>query len=106
MNILIADLDEDAAAFGEEVARDCEAVAEVGEVGMDAEFPGVAEGADLFGLARGILGLAVLHVALAGADLPVGAEFDAVGRANVNHLDLAFKPFLFSQRCHHKEGIA
>ena len=35
---------------------------------MDAELPGVAEGLDLLGLAGGVLGLAVLDVALAGAD--------------------------------------
>lgn len=46
MNIFIADLDENAAAFGEEFAGDGEPVAEVGEIGMDAEFPGVAEGAE------------------------------------------------------------
>jgi hypothetical protein len=51
MDIFIADLDEDAATFGEQFACGGEPVAEVGEIGMDAEFPGVAEGADLFGLA-------------------------------------------------------
>ena len=106
MNIFIADLDEDAAAFGEEFAGDGEPVAEVGEIGMDAEFPGVAEGADLFGLARGVLGLAVLHVALAGADLPVGAELDAVGRVDVDRLDLALEAFLLGERVHHQQGVA
>ena len=79
LHIVIADLDEDRAGVGEEVAGDGEAVAQVGEVAVDAVAPGVAEGFDLLGLAGGVFGLAVLDVALAGADLPVGAELDAVG---------------------------
>ena len=71
MDVFIADLDEDGAGFGEEFAGGGEAVAEVGEIGMDAEFPGVAEGADLFGLAGGVLGFAVFDIAFAGGDLIV-----------------------------------
>jgi hypothetical protein len=66
VDVLVADLDEAAAALGEQVPRHDEAVAEVGEVGVDAEFPGVAEGLDLLDLAAGVFELAVLHVALAG----------------------------------------
>ena len=47
MHIFIADLDEDGAGVGEEVAGGGEPVAEVGEVGVDAVAPGVAEGFDL-----------------------------------------------------------
>ena len=71
MDIDVTNLDEDAAGFGEEFAGGGEAVAEVGEIGMDAEFPGVAEGADLFGLAGGVLDFAVFDIAFAGGDLPV-----------------------------------
>ena len=106
VDILVADLDEEASAFGEEFAGEDEAVAEVGEVGVDAEFPGVAEGADLFGLAGGVLGLAVLDVALAGGDLPVGAEVDAVGRVEVDHLDLALEALFFGEGGHDEEGVA
>ena len=66
-----------------------EPVAQVRQVGVDAELPGVAEGLDLLGLTGDVLDLAVLHVALAGRDLPVGAELDAVRRVDVDHLDLA-----------------
>ena len=89
MDVLVADLDEAAAALGEQVPRDDEPVAQVGEVRVDAEFPGVAECLDLLDLEAGVFELAVLHVALAGADLPVRAELDAVGRVHVDHLDLA-----------------
>ena len=106
MHILIPDLHENAAALGQQLAGDDQPVAQVGQVGMDAQLPGVAEGLDLFRLAGGVLGLAVLHVALAGADLPVGAELDAVGRVEVDHLDLALEPFLLGQRGHHQQRIA
>ena len=44
---------------------------------MDAQLPGVTKGAYLFGLAGGVLGPAVLDVALLGEDQPLGAELDA-----------------------------
>ena len=46
-------------------------VAQVSQIRMDAQFPGVAKGAHLFGLAGGVFGFTVFHVALAGGDLPV-----------------------------------
>ena len=81
MDVLVADLHEDATALSEQVAGGDEAVAQVGQqvgqVGVDAQLPGVAERLDLLDLAGGVLELAVLDVALAGGDLPVGAELDA-----------------------------
>ena len=44
-----------------------QAIAQVCQIRMDAQFPGVAERADLLRLARGVLGLPVLHVPLARA---------------------------------------
>ena len=74
MHVLVADLHEDAPALGQQFAGDDEPVAEVRQVGVDAELPGVAERLDLLRLARGVLGLAVLDVALAGGDLPVASR--------------------------------
>ena len=71
MDILIANLHEDAASLGEQIAGHDQAVTEIGKVGVNAQLPRIAEGAHLFGLARSVLGLAVFHVALAGAHLPV-----------------------------------
>ena len=51
MHILIPDLHEDAAGFGEQFAGDDEPVAQIGQVGVDAEFPCVAERPDLLRLA-------------------------------------------------------
>ena len=47
------------AALGQQVAGHGEAVAQVGQVGVDAVAPGVAEGLDLLGLAGDVVGLAV-----------------------------------------------
>src|SRR5438105_11427260 len=86
MEVLFSNLHKYAPALGEQLASGGEAVAEVGQVGMDAELPGVAEGFDLLGLAGEVFGFGVLDVAFLGRDLPVGAELDAVGRVEVDHL--------------------
>ena len=97
MHVLVADLDEYAAGLGEQVAGDGQPVTQVGEVGVVAELSGIAEGTHLFRLAGGVFGLAILHVALAGAHLLVGAELDAIGRVDVDRLDLPLEPFLLGQ---------
>ena len=51
MDVFVGDLDEAGAGFVQQFLGDEQAVAEVAEVGVDAEFPGVAEGLDLFGFA-------------------------------------------------------
>ena len=89
MDIFIADLHEDGAGIGEEIAGDGEAIPQVGEVAVDAVAPGVAEGFDLLGLAGDVVGLAVLHVAAGGGPLEVAVELDAVGRVEVDALHLA-----------------
>ena len=40
------------------------------------------------------------------AHLPVAAEFDAVGRVQVDHLHPTFHPFFLGQRGHHLQRIA
>ena len=106
VHILVADLDEDTAALGQQVARHRQAVAQVGEVGVDAVAPGVAEGLHLFGLARQVVGLAVLHVAAGGGPLEVGVELDAIGRVDVDALHLALQPLALGQARHHLQPVA
>jgi hypothetical protein len=89
VHILIADLHEDRAGLGEQIAGDGQPVAQVGEVAVDAVAPGVAERFDLLRLARDVVGLAVLHVAAGGGPLEVAVELDAVGRVEVDALHLA-----------------
>lgn len=43
VDVFIGDLDKDGAGFAQEFPLQEQAVAQVGEVGVDAEFPGVAE---------------------------------------------------------------
>ena len=88
------------------VAGGGEAVTEIRQVAVDAEFPGVAERLDLLRLARQVLGLRVLHVPLAGAHLPVAAELDAVGRVEVDALHAPAEPLLLSQTGHHHQAVA
>ena len=106
MDVLIANLDEARTGFGEQVLGNHEPITEIGQVGVDAEFPRVAEGFDLLHLAGGILDLAVLDVALPRGYLPVAAELDAVRGIDVDHLDLAAQRFAFGQTRHDVEGIA
>ena len=71
MDVFVANLDEDRAGVGEQVAGDGQAVAQIGQVGVDAVAPGVAEGFDLLGLAADVGLPAVLDVARARRNLPV-----------------------------------
>ena len=71
MHIFIADLDEDRTRISQQIARDGKTVAQVGQIGVDAVAPGVAEGFDLFGLAGDVVDLAVLHVAAGRGPLEV-----------------------------------
>ncbi len=89
MYVFVADLDEAGAGLGEQVPRHQQSVAQIRQIRVDAQFPRVPKSLDLLGFSRGVFELAVLDVALAGGHLPVGSELDAVGRVDVDHLDLA-----------------
>ena len=106
MHIFIPDLHEHAARLGQQFAGGRQPLAQVGQVRVNPQLPRVAEGPNLLGLAGGVLGLAVLHVALAGADLPVGAELDAVGRVEVDGLHPAAEALLFGQAGHDQQRVA
>ena len=88
MDVLVTDLDKATARLGEQFARDEKPVAQVRQVRVDPQLPRVAEGLDLLGLTGCIGDVAVLDVPLAGGRLPIGAELDAIGRVDVDHLDL------------------
>ena len=103
MDIFIANLHEDGAGIGEEIAGDGEPVPQVGEVAVDAVAPGVAEGFDLLGLAGDVVGLAVRHIAAGGGPLEVRIEFDAVGRVDVDALYFAAKALALRQARHDLE---
>jgi len=106
MNVLFTDLDEDGAGFVEEVAGEEEAVAEIGQVGVDAELPGVAEGANHFGFLGEVFVFAIFDVAASDEGLEIGAVADAVGRVYINHLDLAGHALFFEEGVHDEERIA
>ena len=106
MDVFIADLEEETAAIGEEFARDSQPVAEIRQVGVDAEFPCISECANLFGLECHVLLLRIADVWFSSADLPVASEFDAVRRIEVYRLHLAFECFLLGEGVHDEEGVA
>ncbi len=105
VQVLVVDLYEDAAAFGQQFARQQQAVAQVGQIRVDAQLPGVAVGFDLFRFVGEVFVL-VLHVAAVEARLEVAGVPDAVGRVDVDHLHLAGHALLDQERVHHQQTIA
>lgn len=76
VNVFVTNLDENAARLRKQVAGDGEAITQVGEIGIDAVFPCVTEGLDLFDLAGDVLGFAICNVALISCRLPVTVELN------------------------------
>ena len=106
MDILVADLHEYGAGVGQQVAGHGEAVAQVGQVGVDAVAPSVPESPDLLRLAGDVGGVAVPHVAAGGGPLEVGVEADAVGRVDVDALDLSTQSLPLGHGGHHLQAVA
>src|SRR5438034_521595 len=102
MSILVADLHENAAGIGKKVACDGKAIAEIGEVAMDAIAPSVPEGFDLLRLAGDVADV-ILYVATGSTPLEVAVELDAVGRIDVNALHPAAQPLAFGEAGHDLE---
>ena len=85
------------AGFGQQVSGDSEAVAQIGEVGVDAIAPGITKGFDLFRFAGDMTGVAVFDISTGGGPLEVGVEFDAVRWIKIDALHLAAQAFAFCQ---------
>ena len=73
---------------------------------MNAEFPGVPEGANLLRLAGQVLVLAVGDLAPVHEGLEVGAVADAVRRVEVDRLHLPAEALLLDQAVHHQQAVA
>jgi len=97
MNVLVADLNEDATGLGKKFATKQKAIAEIGEVRVNPQLPRIPKRLDHFGLLRQVRIAAVLHVALADEGLEVAAVLDAVGRVDVDHLHLPGQALLDQQ---------
>ena len=106
MDVLLADLHEAASAFVQQLAREQQAIPQVGQVGVDAELPGVPEGADRLRLAGQVLVPSVGHVLPMDEGLEVGAVADAVGRIDVDHLHLPAEALLLQEAVHHQQAVA
>jgi hypothetical protein len=106
MQIFKPDLHEDRAAVGEEVAGDGQAVAQISQIRMDAVAPGVAEGFDLLGLTGDVVLVSVLDVAAGRRPLEIRVEADAVGRVDIDALNLAAQRFALGEARHHRQAVA
>ena len=104
MNVFVADLNEAASGFGEQVSRDGEAIPQIGKVGIDAVAPRIAKGFDHLGLLRDVL--AVLNVGGGCGPLEIGIEFDPVRRVDVDALHFPAQAFALGERSHDLERIA
>jgi|ERR1700675_1051974 len=96
VDVFVGDLDEDGTGFMEEVAGEQEAVAEIRQIGVDAEFPSVAESSNHLRLLSQVFVLITrVKRFLIDEGLEIGAVANAVGRVDVDHLDLAGHAFFF-----------
>ena len=66
MQVFVADLDEYGAAFCEQVSGDGQAVAQIGEIRVDAVSPSVSERFDLLGFSGDVVCVAVSDVSAGG----------------------------------------
>ena len=92
--------------LGAAVARKQEAVAQICQVRVQSQFPGIAIGLHHLRLARHVRIVVVRHIAFADERLKVGAEFHPVRRVDVDHLHLAAEALVVQQRVHHDERVA
>ena len=106
MHILITNLHKHAPAVGQQFPRQQQAVAQIGQVGMDAQFPGVPESFDHLRLLGQVLVLFILHIPLVHKGLEVRAVLDAVGRVDVDHLHLSGHALLLQQGVHDDQAVA
>ncbi len=105
MDVLVADLNEAASALMEKFAGQQQAVPQVRQVRVNAEFPSIPERANLLGLGGQVGILAVGHFAPVDERLEVGAVAYAVGRVHVDHLDVPAETLLLDQAVHDEKAV-
>ena len=105
MHIVIRNLHKAGARFSKQFTCKHKAIAQVREIAVDTQFPGIPEGLDHLWLTRERL-VIVLDIAVVEFHLPVGAILDAVGRVDIDHLHPAGHSLPLQQGVHHQKGIA
>ena len=106
LQILIRNLHKHTPRLAQQLLRQQQPVAQVGQVGVNPQLPGVAESLDHLRFLGQVLVLAILDDARADEWLEVGAVLDAVGGGDVDHLHLPGHALLLQQRVHHQQRIA
>jgi hypothetical protein len=106
VQVLIRNLHKHAARLMQQLLRQQQPVAQIGQVGVNTQLPGIPERLDHLRF-LGEVGVGpVLDVALVGEGLEVGAVFDTVGRVDVDHLHRTGHALLLQKRVHHQQGVA
>ena len=105
MNIFVTDLHKNASAVGEQFPRKQQTIAQVRQIGVNAQFPSIAERFDHFRFLRQILVFAVFHVALIHERLKIGAVFDPIRRVDIDHLNLSRHALFFQERVHNDKTV-
>ena len=101
MDVLVADLDEQRAGVGEQLAGEHGSLVDAVEVGVDAVAVAVAECPQRQRVADGHAVELLRGLQLLGGGLEVGLEAHAVRRVEVDHLHLAGHAVLGDERLHH-----
>ena len=105
MDILAADLDEEAAGIVQQRPGQGGVAADVVEVGMDAVLVGVPERLHADGVVRDVL-RGSPHAAVLHRRLEVAVELDAVGRVVEDHLHLPGQAVALGEGGHDAAGVA
>ena len=92
----------------QQLARKQQAVTKIGEIRVETELPGVAEGSNLLRVGSQVIVLAVGDIVVVHErlGLEVRAVADAEGRVDVDHMHLPAKALLLEQAGHHQQGVA
>ena len=94
VDVLVANLHEDGTGVGQQVAGHSEAVAQVGQVGVDAVAPGVPEGLDLLRLPGNVGGALPSRTSRLVVDhWKLELNLDTVRRVDVDALYPALQSF-------------
>lgn len=68
--------------------------------------PGIPKGFHLFRFPGDVIRLPILHIPAGGGPLEIGIELDAVGRVDVDALNLSTEPFPFRQGGHDLQAVS
>ena len=105
MQVLVANLNKNAARIREQLTRDNEAIAHVREIGVNPKSPRIAKRSDLLRLTSDVASL-VLDIPISRRYLPIRPKIDPIRRVHVKHLNFAPQSLFLRQRVHYQQRVA